>query len=74
MQGSGQHSQRALQRALSLVEEMRARGVERNVHTYTALMNVCIKCQDCQTALRTFEAMLQVQRPPRRPCPCMFPC
>ena len=31
------------ERAAELLREMQARGVERNVHTYTALMNVCIK-------------------------------
>lgn len=30
-------------RAMELVEDMRQRNIERNVHTYTALMNVCIK-------------------------------
>jgi pentatricopeptide repeat protein len=32
-----------LRRALELVGEMRARGIPCNVHTYSALMNVCIK-------------------------------
>lgn len=32
-----------LRRALEYVGEMRARGVQCNVHTYSALMNVCIK-------------------------------
>jgi pentatricopeptide repeat domain-containing protein 1 len=32
-----------LRRALELVGEMRARGLPGNVHTYSALMNVCIK-------------------------------
>jgi pentatricopeptide repeat domain-containing protein 1 len=35
--------QQNVDRAMELLAEMRARGVERNVHTYTALMNVCIK-------------------------------
>ncbi|EFN58078.1 hypothetical protein CHLNCDRAFT_142373 [Chlorella variabilis] len=30
-------------RALKLAGEMKSKGIERNVHTYTALMNVCIK-------------------------------
>ena len=34
-------------------------GVERNVHTYTALMNVCIKCQNCAKALETYNTMRQ---------------
>ena len=36
-------SQQQLRRALELVAEMRGRGVQCNVHTYSALMNVCIK-------------------------------
>jgi pentatricopeptide repeat domain-containing protein 1 len=32
-----------LRRALELVGEMRSRGLACNVHTYSALMNVCIK-------------------------------
>lgn len=36
-------TQQALRRALELVAEMRGRGVQCNVHTYSALMNVCIK-------------------------------
>jgi pentatricopeptide repeat protein len=35
-----------LQRALDLMAEMRKRGVTCNVHTYSALMNVCIKCNE----------------------------
>lgn len=56
----------ALGRAMGLVNEMRALGVERNVHTYTALMNVCIKCQECGEALKIFEHMRDV-RPRGRP-------
>ena len=43
LQGGGRHTAQAKERALQLVAEMRDRGVERNVHTYTALMNVCVK-------------------------------
>lgn len=32
-----------LRRALELIGEMRVRGLQCNVHTYSALMNVCIK-------------------------------
>lgn len=32
-----------LRRALELVAEARSRGVACNVHTYSSLMNVCIK-------------------------------
>ena len=48
-----------LQRATSLFNEMVRCGVERNVHTYTALMNVCIKCQNCAQALETYNTMRQ---------------
>ncbi len=37
----GSHQQ--LRKALELVAEMRGRGISCNVHTYSALMNVCIK-------------------------------
>ena len=43
--------------ALELAAEMRARNIERNVHTYTALMNVCIKCGRCPVALDTYHHM-----------------
>lgn len=36
-----------LRKALELVGEMRARGLQCNVHTYSALMNVCIKVRYC---------------------------
>ena len=48
-----------LQRATQLFSEMARCGVERNVHTYTALMNVCIKCQNCPRALETYNTMRQ---------------
>lgn len=43
----GSHQQ--LRRALELVAEMRSRGIECNVHTYSSLMNVCIKVGVCGT-------------------------
>ncbi|GBF98291.1 hypothetical protein Rsub_10954 [Raphidocelis subcapitata] len=49
--------QQNVDRAVELLEEMRARGVERNVHTYTALMNVCIKCGKMSAALEIFDSM-----------------
>lgn len=39
----GGHQQ--LRRALELVAEMRSRGIEANIHTYSALMSVCVKCK-----------------------------
>ena len=44
---------------MDLAKEMRVRNVERNVHTYTALMNVCIKCGNCPLALDTYHHMRQ---------------
>jgi pentatricopeptide repeat domain-containing protein 1 len=41
----GSHQQ--LRKALELVAEMRGRGIMCNVHTYSALMNVCIKASRC---------------------------
>ena len=52
-------SSQDLQRATQLFSEMARCGVERNVHTYTALMNVCIKCQNCPRALETYNTMRQ---------------
>ena len=36
---------------------MRGRGIERNVHTFSALMNVCIKCGQYKMALDVFRDM-----------------
>lgn len=44
---------------MDLAKEMRMRNIERNVHTYTALMNVCIKCGNCPLALDTYNHMRQ---------------
>lgn len=38
---------------------MKSKGIERNVHTYTALMNVCIKCSKHALALETYKLMRQ---------------
>lgn len=40
--------------ALELVADMRSRGVACNVHTYSALMNTCIKCGELELALDVF--------------------
>ena len=54
----GSHQQ--LRKALELVAEMRGKGIPCNVHTYSALMNVCIKVRlllsnDCRrTSLLDF--------------------
>ncbi len=46
---------------MELANEMRAHNVERNVHTYTALMNVCIKCGKCPLAMDTYHHMRQAR-------------
>ena len=50
----------SLRLALELVAEMRSRGVVCNVHTYSALMNTCIKCGELELALDVFN-QLQVR-------------
>eukprot|EP00887_Chlorella_sp_A99_P002940 scaffold24.g2940.t1 len=37
--------------------EMRGRGIQRNVHTFSALMNVCIKCGQYRLALDVYREM-----------------
>ena len=49
---SGRHDE--LQKALDLNQEMVERGITRNVHTFSALMNVCIKAGQYQTALDVY--------------------
>ena len=44
-------------RALELIEDMRTRHIPRNVHTFTALMNVCIKCGRLPLALDVYASM-----------------
>ena len=36
---------------------MRGRGIQRNVHTFSALMNVCIKCGQYRLALEVYREM-----------------
>lgn len=65
-----------LERALQLSADMQKRSVPRNVHTHSALMNVCIKCGQLRLALECWENMQRdaiepnVVRPlsPRRIC------
>ncbi len=39
---------------MELVAEMHSRGIACNVHTYSALMNVCIKCSELDVALDVY--------------------
>ncbi len=48
----------SLRHALGLVGEMRARGITCNTHTYSALMNVAIKCGELELALDVFQQLL----------------
>lgn len=43
-----------LRTALELVAEMRSRDVRLNTHTYTALLNVCVKANELDLALDIF--------------------
>ena len=45
-----------------LSQEMRERGIERNVHTFSALMNVCIKCGQYKLALDVYRDMRALVR------------
>lgn len=49
--------QQNVDRAMELLNDMKARNIERNVHTYTALMNVCIKCGKLTMALDIYHSM-----------------
>lgn len=42
---------------MELVAEMRGKGVPCNVHTYSALMNTCIKCGELDLALDVFKQL-----------------
>lgn len=42
---------------MELSADMQRRGVQRNVHTHSALMNVCIKCGQLKLALDVWEDM-----------------
>jgi pentatricopeptide repeat protein len=43
-----------LRRALALVADMRARGIPLNTHTYSAILNVCIKGGQAELALDVY--------------------
>ena len=47
----------ALRHALGLIGEMRARSIACNTHTYSALMNVAIKCGELELALDVFQQL-----------------
>ena len=46
-----------LDRALSLARQMRARGVRGNVFSYSALLNVCVKCGQLDAGLEVWGEM-----------------
>lgn len=52
---------RELRTALDLSEEMEQRGIARNVHTFSALMNVCIKAGQYQKALDVYTRDMQAE-------------
>ena len=43
--------------AVELLWRMRQRGINCNVHTYSCLMNVCIKNNDLDMALNVFQKL-----------------
>ena len=43
--------------AVELLWKMRQRGINCNVHTYSCLMNVCIKNNDLDMALNVFHKL-----------------
>ena len=43
--------------AVELLWKMRQRGINCNVHTYSCLMNVCIKNSDLDMALNVFQKL-----------------
>lgn len=62
-----------LERALELSADMQRRGVQRNVHTHSALMNVCIKCGQLKLALDVWEDMQRDGIVPNVVSPVSFP-
>jgi pentatricopeptide repeat domain-containing protein 1 len=61
-----------LRRALELIGEMRARGLQCNVHTYSALMNVCIKVREegvCRVGFGVGPARIHAPSHPAINCP-----
>jgi pentatricopeptide repeat domain-containing protein 1 len=66
-----------LDRALQLSADMQKRNVPRNVHTHSALMNVCIKCGQLRLALECWENMQRDAIEPnvvRATLHCTYPC
>ena len=49
--------------AVELLWKMRQRGINCNVHTYSCLMNVCIKNNDLDMALNVFQKLQVSSRP-----------
>lgn len=69
-----------LDRALGLARQMRARGVRGNVFSYSALLNVCVKCGQLDVGLEVWSEMERNSVPlnarPRhlRTCACLRGC
>jgi pentatricopeptide repeat domain-containing protein 1 len=43
-----------LDTALALIEEMRSRNIQPNTHTYSSLLNVCVKAGQLNMALGVY--------------------
>ncbi len=54
---------KAVDVALDLGREMEERGIPRNVHTFSALMNACIKAGHFHRALDVYEEMKEARCP-----------
>lgn len=56
-----------LRRALTLVADMRARSIALNTHTYTAILNVCIKAGQPELALDVYAQVKRGHGAPAHP-------
>lgn len=57
-------TERGAERAVEVMDDMQARGIEQNVHTYTALMNVYGKCGKYTLALNIYQKMVEAGQVP----------
>jgi pentatricopeptide repeat protein len=68
-----------LDTALALIEEMRSRNIQPNTHTYSSLLNVCVKAGQLNMALGVYNEVRyepDLQQPPMmhgEHWPCVYP-
>lgn len=53
-----------LDTALALMEEMRSRNIQPNTHTYSSLLNVCVKAGQLNMALGVYNEVSADHRQP----------